>query len=106
MGDIDTSLTGRQRRRCAPVVMLWLGLAVSGCGLIEAPVLDPKGPIALAERDLLFTRPGLMLIVVIPVFVMAFWFAWRYRASNRHAGYAPDWPIRPRSMRSSGSCRR
>ena len=41
----------------------------SGCDLSHAPVLDPKGPIALAERNLLFTAVVLMLIVVIPVFV-------------------------------------
>lgn len=60
-------------------------------GLSEAPVLDPKGPITRLERDLLFTALGLMLIVAIPVFVMTFCFAWRYRASNRRAAYAPDW---------------
>jgi cytochrome o ubiquinol oxidase subunit II len=90
------SLIGRQRWRWAPVAMLWLGLAVSGCGLSEAPVLDPKGPITLLQRDLLFTVLGLMLIVVIPVFWMTFWFAWRYRASNRHAAYAPDWSYSPK----------
>jgi cytochrome o ubiquinol oxidase subunit 2 len=63
----------------------------SGCGLSNAPLLDPKGPIALAERDLLFTAVALMLIVVIPVFVLTFWFAWRYRASNSNARYDPDW---------------
>ena len=63
----------------------------SGCDLSHVPILDPKGPIALAERDLLFTAFFVMLIVVIPVFVMAFLFAWRYRASNRNASYAPDW---------------
>ena len=49
---------------------LAVGVALlgSGCDLSHAPVLDPKGPIALAERDLLFTALILMLIVVIPVF--------------------------------------
>jgi len=32
-----------------------------------------------------------MLIVIIPVFVLAFWFAWRYRASNKKARYDPTW---------------
>jgi len=32
-----------------------------------------------------------MLIVVVPVIVMALLFAWRYRASNRTARYAPTW---------------
>ena len=77
----------------SPRMALALGAAllVSGCDLSNAPVLDPKGPIALAERDLLFTAVVLMLIVVIPVFVMTFLFAWRYRASNTKARYTPDW---------------
>ena len=32
-----------------------------------------------------------MMIVVVPVIVMALLFAWRYRASNRNARYAPTW---------------
>jgi len=59
--------------------------------VIDGPVLDPKGPIALAERDLLFTAAALMLIVIIPVYLMAFWFAWHYRAANKQASYKPDW---------------
>ncbi len=45
----------------------------------------------MAERDLLFTAVVLMLIVIIPVFVMAFLLAWRYRSSNAEARYTPDW---------------
>ena len=45
----------------------------------------------MAERDLLFTAVALMLIVIIPVFVLSFWFAWHYRASNSNARYDPDW---------------
>lgn len=75
--------------RIAPVVMPILFLA--GCGLNTAPILHPKGPIAQTQRDLLFTAFGLMLLVVIPVLVMAFWFAWRYRASGGKGKYTPDW---------------
>ena len=62
-----------------------------GCELRHAAILDPKGPIALSERDLLFTAVVLMLVVIIPVFVMAFLFAWRYRSSNGKARYTPAW---------------
>ena len=55
------------------------------------PLLDPSGPIGAAEKSVLLTAIGLMLIVVVPVFLMTFWFAWRYRASNRKARYAPEW---------------
>lgn len=54
-------------------------------------LLDPKGPIAAAEKHLILTAFALMLIVVIPVIVMAFAFAWKYRASNTRAIYAPKW---------------
>jgi cytochrome o ubiquinol oxidase subunit 2 len=66
-------------------------LMAGGCDLTSMPVLDPKGPVALAERNLLLTAVVLMLIVIIPVFVMAILFAWRYRASNTQATYTPDW---------------
>ncbi len=54
-------------------------------------VLNPKGSIALAEKNLLITTVGLMSLVVIPVFIMLASFAWRYRASNTKAKYSPDW---------------
>jgi len=69
----------------APLVFL------CGCGWIHAPVLDPKGPVALAERDLLLTAFGLMLIVLIPVYGLTFWFIRTYRASSADPDYAPDW---------------
>ncbi len=66
-------------------------LLLGGCSLKQFPVLSPDGPIASTERDLLLVAVGLMLIVVIPVFVMAGWFAWHYRESNRKARYEPEW---------------
>ncbi|HEY2810589.1 MAG TPA: ubiquinol oxidase subunit II [Rhabdochlamydiaceae bacterium] len=54
-------------------------------------VLDPKGAIGVKEADLIITSSLIMLIVVIPVFVMAFFFAWRYREGNTKAAHAPDW---------------
>jgi cytochrome o ubiquinol oxidase subunit II len=61
---------------------------LSGC---DAVLLDPKGPIGLAERDIIYLATGLMLLVVVPVIVMAVAFAWKYRASNTKATYAPTW---------------
>jgi cytochrome o ubiquinol oxidase subunit 2 len=62
---------------------------LSGCS--NMVLLNPKGPIGDSERFLILTAIFLMLIVVIPVFVMAFLFAWRYRASADGANYAPKW---------------
>ena len=64
-------------------------LLVGACD--RAVILNPKGPIADAERGLLIDAFSVMLIVVVPVIVMALLFAWRYRASNRNARYTPTW---------------
>ncbi|MBU9848132.1 cytochrome o ubiquinol oxidase subunit II [Rahnella ecdela] len=63
-------------------------LLLSGC---NTALMDPKGAIGLEQRTLILTAIGLMLIVVIPVIIMAFAFAWKYRASNTKAKYSPDW---------------
>ncbi len=67
--------------------MLILMLSLGGGNI---PVLDPKGAVALQERGLLVTAVLLMLVVVIPVFVLLFTFAWKYRASKPGAKYTPD----------------
>jgi cytochrome o ubiquinol oxidase subunit II len=54
-------------------------------------ILDPAGPIAAAQRDLLFDAVGLMLIVVVPVFILTAAVVWRYREGNPGAVYTPDW---------------
>jgi cytochrome o ubiquinol oxidase subunit 2 len=65
--------------------------AVTFLGGCNWTVLDPKGQIGIDERSIIITATWLMLIVVIPVIVMTFVFAWRYRASNTRAVYSPDW---------------
>ncbi len=53
-------------------------------------VLNPKGPIAFQERKLIIKASLLSLIVVVPVFIMTFAFAWKYREGNKHAKYRPE----------------
>src|SRR6201994_1706616 len=53
-------------------------------------VLDPKGPVALAERQILFNALGIMLAIVIPVILAILGFAFWFRASNERAHYRPD----------------
>lgn len=57
----------------------------------DIPVLNPKGLIASRERDLIVFATLLSLIVVVPVFTMTFWIAWKYREGNKKAKYQPDW---------------
>ncbi|TAL15036.1 ubiquinol oxidase subunit II [Patescibacteria group bacterium] len=56
----------------------------------DIPVLNPHGIIADQERNLILLTVGLGLLVVVPVFIMLFTIAWRYRASNTKAVYQPD----------------
>src|SRR4030042_5898398 len=67
---------------------------LGGCSTIL--LFDPKGPIGEAERSLIIAAIVLMLIVIIPVFIMAFWFARKFRASNTEATYMPKWSHSPK----------
>ncbi len=54
-------------------------------------VLNPKGIIALQERNLIYLALGLSLFVVIPVYTLLILFAYKYRASNKESDYKPNW---------------
>jgi cytochrome o ubiquinol oxidase subunit II len=54
-------------------------------------VLNPVGEVAAQEKSLMITAVWLILLVVIPVIIMVFVFAWKYRASNTKATYKPNW---------------
>jgi cytochrome o ubiquinol oxidase subunit 2 len=66
----------------APVFLL------SGCDLV---VLHPSGMVAAQQGHLIVVATILMLLIVVPVITLTLFFAWRYRASNSDATYAPDW---------------
>jgi cytochrome o ubiquinol oxidase subunit 2 len=72
-------------------VMLVFGLicaaALGGCA---EGVFDPKGPIAVAERQILFNSLGIMLAIVIPTIVATLGVAFWFRSSNVRARYLPD----------------
>ena len=53
-------------------------------------VLNPQGPIAVAERQILFNSLGIMLAIVIPVILATLGVAFWFRATNRRASYRPD----------------
>lgn len=56
------------------------------------PVLNPKGEIAQKQYDLLVFATLLSLIVVVPVFAMAFYIPWKYREGNKSKKkYQPNW---------------
>lgn len=63
--------------------------------MADLPVIYTAGPVAASERDLLYIAFALMMIVIIPVWIMAVWFPWKYRASNTSAEYRPHWDFSP-----------
>lgn len=67
-----------------------VGAAALVASCREAGILDPKGPIASAERLLLANSTAIMLVVVVPVILATLAFAWWYRASNTRAGRGSD----------------
>ncbi len=67
-----------------------LAALLTGCGG-DMVLLNSKGPVAQGQSDLMMTAIYLMLLVVIPSIIMAIWFGWKYRASNKDADYKPTW---------------
>lgn len=84
------------KQRVAIAGLIGLGaVVVAGRYLpsVNLPVLFPEGWVGREERNLILFALALSLIVILPVFTMLFWFAWRYRESNHkgHKKYSPDW---------------
>lgn len=85
-----------KRQPWGTVVAVFILAALVGGGIYVLsqtylfPVLQPSGSIAQQQRDLLAFSFWLMLTVVVPVFAMLFYFAWRYRANNEKK-YTPTW---------------
>jgi cytochrome o ubiquinol oxidase subunit 2 len=69
-----------------PVVLIGAAM-LGGC---SEGVLDPQGPIADAERQILFNSLGIMLAIVIPTILATLAVAYWFRASNERARYLPD----------------
>ena len=70
-----------------------LAIVLTGAALLggcNEGVLDPKGPIAVANRQILLNSLGIMLAIVIPVIVATLGVAFWFRASNHRARYRPD----------------
>ena len=67
--------------------LLICAATLSGC---TEGVLDPKGPIAGAERQILFNSLGIMLAIVIPTILATLGVTYWYRSSNWRARYMPD----------------
>ena len=82
------------KAKFAILIFIFLSVGIAALSylfLTDIAVLNPKGEIGEKERDLLVLATVLMLIVVIPVFLLTFGIAWKYRAENKKSKYTPDW---------------
>ena len=68
-------------------VLLLAGFSSSGIDP-NGGVLNAKGVVASQERELLIDSVLFMLIVVVPVIILSFAFAWKYRRKNKKSTYA------------------
>jgi cytochrome o ubiquinol oxidase subunit II len=68
-------------------VLVMVPLVLTGC---QAAVLNPRGPIGLANRAILIDSLIIMLAIVVPTILATLAFGWWYRASNTRATYRPD----------------
>jgi cytochrome o ubiquinol oxidase subunit 2 len=69
--------------------MILSPLLLVGCS--AAGLLDPQGPVGVAEKTILLNSLGIMLAIVIPTILATLGVAWWFRASNTKAHYRPDW---------------
>src|SRR5271156_5005709 len=83
-----TSAWARSDMRYVLLAAVLIGAATLG-GCNEG-VLDPQGPIAVVNRQILLNSLGIMLAIVIPVIVATLGVVFWFRASNIRARYRPD----------------
>jgi cytochrome o ubiquinol oxidase subunit 2 len=76
----------RMRTPLASLVLASM-FALSGC---EAALLDPKGPVAAQEKQILIDSLAIMLAIVLPTLAAIAAFAWWFRASNPRAVRRPN----------------
>ncbi|CAK7058066.1 Cytochrome bo(3) ubiquinol oxidase subunit 2 [Saezia sanguinis] len=77
----------KKTRFCRWLLFLWATFALTGCSKLV--LFDSKGPVGIAERNIIIMAFVAMLIVVIPVIIMSVWFAYHYREGNEKAKYDP-----------------
>ncbi len=76
--------TSARAARCAVVMA---PIVLTAC---QPAVLDPQGPIGIADKTILVDSLAIMLAIVVPTVAATLGFAWWFRASNTRAIYWPD----------------
>ncbi|WP_294393007.1 ubiquinol oxidase subunit II [uncultured Sphingomonas sp.] len=76
-------------RGCAGVGLCAVAGALALPGCTSVSILNPAGPIAAANRTILFDALAIMLAIVVPTMIATLAFAWWFRAGNTRARYRP-----------------
>jgi len=87
MGGLHDS-RDRLARACKGLIVVLLALSLASC---SGGVLDPLGPVGADDATILIDATVIMLAIIIPTILLAFWMMWRYRASNPKGEYLPYW---------------
>ena len=66
-------------------------LMLSGCSDVNDSFLDPKGPIAAAQKSHFISVTLYSMIAAGPVFILVPLMLWRYRYKNKKSRYTPNW---------------
>jgi cytochrome o ubiquinol oxidase subunit 2 len=74
--------------RAARCAVFLAPIVLTAC---QPAVLDPQGPVGLAQKTILIDSLAIMLAIGIPTIAAILAFAWWFRASNARARYLPDW---------------
>jgi len=61
---------------------------LAGC---NRGILDPVGPVAAAEKQILINSTAIMLAIIIPTMIATVAIAFWFRRGNTKATYRPDW---------------
>ena len=79
------------RRLTAALSLAATAVLLGGCA-DKVVVLNPKGEIGQQQLDLIILSTALCLIVIVPVLILTFYLAWKYRHKpERKAKYDPTW---------------
>src|ERR1041384_1787048 len=91
-GSVEPTTVARPRFRAASrlglLTIVPLALLAAAC---NRGILDPVGPIAAQEKQLLINSTAIMLAIIIPTMLATVAFAWWFRRGNSKATYRPDW---------------
>lgn len=79
----------KRLRQWLTLVGLSAVLLLAGCSREQYVVLDPKGPVAKQQYDLIVWSFGLMLIIVLAVFGIFAYVIIKYRAKPENKDYEP-----------------